>query len=185
MAASAQVASTKAQVQAAVFYLKFAKLGKKPLNHSKKSGVRRVIMRIGAVLDFEGGMLKKMKPPFIAGLGGTLGTGQQYLPWISRHDLIEALITPLKNQSMRGIFNAAAPQLITNAQFTKAFAKTLNRKAYLPAPEFLLNLLPGDMAKNIFLCDLKLDPSKLLNSGFTFKHTDITQCLQDLHKKHD
>ena len=149
----------------------------------EKNGVRRVIMRFGAVLDFEGGMLKKMKPAFMTGLGGTLGKGHQYLPWISREDLIEALIAPLKNHKMRGVYNAAAPQLITNSQFTKAFAETLKRPAYIPAPAFLLKLLPGEMAKNIFLCDLKLDSSKLLNSGFQFKHHDIVQCLKDLYKK--
>jgi NAD dependent epimerase/dehydratase family enzyme len=128
-------------------------------------------------------MLKKMKPAFMTGLGGTLGKGHQYLPWISREDLIEALIAPLKNHKMRGVYNAAAPQLITNSQFTKAFAETLKRPAYIPAPAFLLKLLPGEMAKNIFLCDLKLDSSKLLNSGFQFKHHDIVQCLKDLYKK--
>ena len=149
----------------------------------ERNGIRRVIMRIGAVLDFEGGMIKKMKFPFTTGLGGNLGSGQQYLPWISRHDLIEAFIAPLENTKMRGVYNTVAPQLITNATFTKAFAETLKRPAKVPVPEFLLKLLPGEMAKNLFLCDLKLDSSKLQESGFTFKHSDINQCLTDLHKK--
>ena len=110
-------------------------------------GVRVVHLRSGVVLSTEGGALAKMLPPFRLGIGGRLGDGTQWFPWIHIADVAGIVMHAIENESVRGPVNAVAPRIVTNAQFTRELASVLNRIAFLPAPEFALKLVFGEMAE--------------------------------------
>ncbi|WDE96785.1 TIGR01777 family oxidoreductase [Lentisphaera profundi] len=139
---------------------------------------RRVLLRTGVVLDPSGGMLAKIWPIFKLGLGGTLGLGKRYFPWISLRDMTNLIIHCIEDASLDGPINACAPQLITNKEFTQAISSHLNRPALLPIPSPLFKLLPKEMADDLFLCDLKIVPEKLNKSSFIFREPNINQLLK-------
>jgi hypothetical protein len=139
-------------------------------------GVRVVLPRIGIVLGKGGGMLGKVTPVFRAGLGGRLGSGTQYMPWIHLSDLIESLIHVIKTPSIKGPFVSASPYPITNRAFTGELAKALHRPAFIPAPIFILKMVLGEMS-GMLLNGQRLQPEKLLNSGFVFEFEHIQKAL--------
>lgn len=145
-------------------------------------GVRVARIRIGIVLDRQGGSLAKMLPAFKMGLGGVLGSGRQYMPWIHRQDLVRLIIFLLNNQNLSGAFNAAAPHPVTNAEFTRTLASNLGRPALLPVPGVALRALFGEMAQ-VLLTGAKMQPQRLLESGFEFTYPDLDQALSSILSK--
>lgn len=139
-------------------------------------GVRLAILRIGLVLDAGGGSLQKMLPPFKLGLGGRFGDGTQFMPWIHREDLVEAIVFLLKDESLSGPFNASAPKPVTNAEFTKTLAKTLHRPAIFPVPAFVLKAMLGEMSR-LLLTGADMRPARLEEAGFTFKYPTLDKAL--------
>lgn len=139
-------------------------------------GVRLAILRIGLVLDAGGGSLQKMLPPFKLGLGGRFGDGTQFMPWIHREDLVEAIVFLLKDESLSGPFNASAPKPVTNAEFTKTLAKTLHRLAIFPVPAFVLKAMLGEMSR-LLLTGADMRPARLEEAGFTFKYPTLDKAL--------
>ncbi len=149
----------------------------------QKAGVRVVHMRIGVVLDPAGGALQKAVSAFRLGLGGRFGSGKQYMSWIMREDLVRALIFALRNDTLSGPVNAVSPNPITNAEYTAKLGKALHRPTLLTAPEFLLRLVPGGVAEEMFLASIRAVPERLLAAGFEFLHPDIDSALQALLAK--
>ncbi|MCG5530350.1 TIGR01777 family oxidoreductase [Halorhodospira halochloris] len=145
-------------------------------------GVRVALVRIGLVLDRDGGSLAKMLPAFKMGLGGTLGSGKQYMPWIHREDLIRLIVFLLENEKLGGAFNASAPNPVTNAEFTRALAAKLSRPAILPVPELALKLIFGEMSR-VLLTGAKMKPQRLQESGFEFKYPELEQALSEIFDK--
>ncbi|NYS59750.1 TIGR01777 family oxidoreductase [Vreelandella salicampi] len=139
-------------------------------------GVRLAILRIGLVLDAGGGSLQKMLPPFKLGLGGRFGDGTQFMPWIHREDLVEAIVFLLKEESLSGPFNASAPHPVTNAEFTKTLAKTLNRPVIFPVPAFVLKAMLGEMSR-LLLTGADMRPARLEAAGFTFQYPTLDKAL--------
>ncbi|WP_075880556.1 TIGR01777 family oxidoreductase [Vreelandella massiliensis] len=139
-------------------------------------GVRLAIVRIGLVLDAGGGTLQKMLPPFKLGLGGRFGDGTQFMPWIHRDDLVEAILFLLKDDSLSGPFNASAPNPVTNAEFAQTLAKTLHRPAIFPAPAFVLKIALGEMAR-LLLTGADMRPKRLEEAGFTFQYPTLDKAL--------
>ncbi|MCL7928561.1 TIGR01777 family oxidoreductase [Halomonas llamarensis] len=139
-------------------------------------GVRLAILRIGLVLDAGGGSLQKMLPPFKFGLGGRFGDGAQFMPWIHREDLVEAIVFLLKEESLSGPFNASAPNPVSNAEFTKTLAKTLHRPAIFPVPAFVLKAMLGEMSR-LLLTGADMRPARLEAAGFTFQYPTLDKAL--------
>ncbi len=144
-------------------------------------GVRTVTLRIGVVLGKGGGALPRMLPPFRFGLGGPLGSGRQWMPWIALDDLC-ALVLHAVESDLSGPVNAVAPQPARNADFARALGRALGRPAVLPAPAFALKLALGEMAPALLLSSQRALPAKALASGFRFAHPDLDETLGYLLK---
>jgi uncharacterized protein len=136
--------------------------------------------RLAVVLTPHGGALAKMLPIFRWGLGGPLGSGQQYWSWITLDDVVRGLEWLLTRSSCRGAYNFSAPEPVTNAEFTRALARTVHRPAWLPAPRFGLRLAMGEMADAALLSSCRAVPARLLSSGFEFHHPQLDSALADL-----
>jgi uncharacterized protein (TIGR01777 family) len=139
-------------------------------------GLRVCVMRIGVVLDRDGGALAKMLPAFRLGAGGRLGTGRQYFPWIHREDMSAICQWLLENPKARGAYNASAPAPVTNAEFTAALGRALARPTMVPVPQAALKVLFGEMSELLLVSDRML-PKRLLDAGFTFRYPDLAAAL--------
>lgn len=145
-----------------------------------EAGVRVVNPRIGVVLDPRGGALKKMLPLFSLGLGGRLGDGGQWFPWISSFDLCDVLARCVADASLAGPVNAVAPKPVTNAEFTRTLGRVLARPAVLPAPGFALRVALGEMADEALLGGARVKPARLEAAGFAWRHPDLETALRAL-----
>lgn len=141
-------------------------------------GVRVVSLRIGVVLAREGGALALMRIPFSLGLGGRLGDGKQFFPWIHVEDLVAATLFALENGALRGAVNAVAPQAVRNLELTETLARVLRRPAKLPAPAFALRAALGPMAGEL-LGSRQVVPAKLVEAGFEFAHPTLEGALRE------
>jgi uncharacterized protein (TIGR01777 family) len=141
------------------------------------AGARVVLMRTAPVLSPSGGILGRLRPLFKVALGGRLGSGRQYFPWISLDDDIDAIRFLLQDGSISGPVNLTAPELITNADFTKALAAAVGRPALFAAPAFLMRAVLGQMAEEMVLTGPRARPAVLLAAGFQFRHSGIHEAL--------
>ncbi|KAL7288165.1 hypothetical protein TKK_0017719 [Trichogramma kaykai] len=139
---------------------------------------RRAIVRSGVVLGRTGGMIKQTFLPFFLGVGGPLGSGDQYMPWIHIKDLVNIFIHILKNDNVSGVYNGVAPELVTNAKFTKAFASALTRPAFFPVPGFLLKMLLNEERAKVMLEGQKVLPKRVLESGFKYEYPTIEEACK-------
>jgi uncharacterized protein (TIGR01777 family) len=144
------------------------------------AGIRVVNLRIGLVLSPHGGALRSLLPVFKTGLGGTLGSGNQYWSWIAITDLSRAITHALEKTSLSGPVNAVAPLPVTARDFARTLARTLGRPAFFPVPSFLLKLLPGGMGREMFLNSQRVSSEKLQKSGFVFEQPELERALQAL-----
>lgn len=144
---------------------------------AEEHGIRVVKLRIGAVLSRDGGALAKMLLPFKLGLGGKVGSGDQYFSWIALDDLLEVICFALTNDELKGPVNAVAPDPVTNAAFTKALGNVLHRSTIFSLPAFAVRLMFGEMADAIMVGGAQIFPEKLLALGFNFKYPDIQSAL--------
>lgn len=146
---------------------------------AEDAGVRAVSVRIGIVLDPEGGALAKMLPPFKLGVAGRLGDGRQWMPWIHAEDVVGILTLAANDASLRGPVNATAPGVVTNAELTRVLAKVLSRPAFLPVPRFGLRLAFGDLA-DALLASQRVLPTAATRAGYTFLFPELEPALRDL-----
>lgn len=142
-----------------------------------KAGIRVVHLRMGVVLGAGGGALAQMLPLFRLGLGGKLGSGRQWMSWISLADAIAAVLFALETPALTGPVNLTAPQPVTNAEFTRALARQLRRPAFLPAPAFALRMALGQMADEALLASTRAFPNRLTAAGFRFAHPTLGDAL--------
>jgi len=147
---------------------------------AQSAGIRVVHLRIGVVLTPLGGALARMLTSFRAGVGGRLGSGAQFMSWISLDDLLGAIVHCIATPSLDGPVNATAPTPVTNAEFTRTLGGVLHRPALLPVPAFALRLLLGEMADELLLCSARVLPRKLLASGFSFHHGELRTALAEI-----
>ena len=160
-----------------------ADLGKeweKATEPAAKKGIRVVILRIGVVLHPAGGALGRMLTPFKLGMGGRLGPGTQYFPWISLDDVVGAVVHGLTTDGIAGPVNAMAPNPITNLEFTKTLGKVLRRPTTFPMPAFAVRLAFGELADEALLSSVRAEPERLLDSGFEFQHPRLEGALRAL-----
>ncbi|MFM2485300.1 TIGR01777 family oxidoreductase [Celerinatantimonas yamalensis] len=140
---------------------------------------RVCLLRTGLVLGHDGGMLKQLLPAFRLGLGGVIGSGTQYQPWIHMHDMVRALEYLLNDPNCQGAFNLTAPAPVTNAQFTRSLAKRLHRPAIIRVPQFALKLALGEMSQ-LLLGGQRAIPEKLRQQGFQFMFKQLDEALIEL-----
>lgn len=143
-------------------------------------GIRLVFLRIGVALTPKGGALKKLLPAFQMGLGGPLGSGAQYISWISIDDLIRAIHYAIAEPSLAGPINLVAPAPVSNQAFSRTLARVLNRPAPLKVPAWAVRLAFGQMGKEIPLSSTRVVPEKLLQAGFSFRHPHLEGALRHL-----
>jgi len=141
-------------------------------------GVRVVHLRAGVVLSAVGGALSKMLPVFRLGLGGRIGSGHQYLSWIALDDVLGAILHVLATDSIRGPVNAVAPRPVTNADFARTLARVLGRPAWFSVPAGAARLLFGEMAEEMLLASTRVEPARLLETGFRFQYADLERALR-------
>lgn len=146
---------------------------------AEKMGIRVCIVRTGLVLASTGGVLQKMLLPFKLGLGGRLGSGEQYMPWIHISDMVNLLVFLATNNPLKGIFNACSPKPITNQAFTTELTKQLHRYALLPAPACVLKIALGEMSR-LLLTGQRAMPQRAIENGFSFKYTALAPALENI-----
>ncbi|MEU0495758.1 TIGR01777 family oxidoreductase [Mycobacterium sp. NPDC006124] len=141
------------------------------------AGVRVVLMRTGLVLSPSGGMLAKLKPLFALGLGARLGNGRQYMPWISLEDEVRALTFAVEHDDLAGPVNGTGPAPVTNAEFTAALGRALNRPTPMAVPAFALRAVLGELADEGLLGGQRAIPAALERAGFEFHHHTIGEAM--------
>jgi uncharacterized protein len=144
---------------------------------AQQSGTRVVLLRTGLVLSPVGGMLSRIRPLFSLGLGARLGNGKQYMPWISLEDEVRALLFAIGRDDMAGPVNLTGPAPVTNAEFTAALGRAVNRPTALLAPGFVLRTLLGEFAEEGLLGGQRAIPAALERAGFEFHHNTIREAL--------
>lgn len=143
-------------------------------------GIRTVILRIGIVLEKDGGPLSEFLFPFDFGIGGAIGSGKQWFSWIHRDDLIGLILYAIANNKIEGVINGTAPNPVTNYAFSKELGKAMKRPALMPIPSFILKIILGDMAEEIMLNGQKVMPQKALANGYKFRHDNIESALKSI-----
>lgn len=138
---------------------------------------RLVPIRTGLVLERDGGALPQMLPPFKFGVGGPVGSGRQYWPWIHRADWIELVRWAIDSSSVTGPLNATAPTPRTSSEFARALGRALHRPAFMPAPAFALRLMLGEMADALLLSGQRAVPAKAERMGFSFRYSRVEDAL--------
>jgi uncharacterized protein (TIGR01777 family) len=141
---------------------------------------RVALVRTGIVLDRRGGALPKMLPPFQMFVGGPLGTGTQYMPWIHKDDWVRLVSWIVTAEGARGPVNATSPGPVTNAEFSKALGRVLKRPSLLPAPAFALRFALGEMADALLLSGQRALPVRATDLGFTFRYSNIDEALANV-----
>ncbi|HJR32441.1 MAG TPA: TIGR01777 family oxidoreductase [Pseudomonas sp.] len=142
-------------------------------------GIRVILIRTGLVLSAEGGFLSRLLLPFKLGLGGPIGNGRQWMPWIHIDDQIALIDFLLHRNEASGPYNACAPKPVRNREFAKTLGSVLHRPAFMPMPAFALKVGLGELSL-LLLGGQRATPVRLLQAGFTFQFTDLRAALDDL-----
>lgn len=143
---------------------------------AEQFGVRVATPRTGLVLAKNGGMIGKMLLPFRLFVGGPIGNGKQFLPWIHIDDVVRGMLFPIKNNNFRGEYNLVAPSPVTMTEFARTFGSVLHRPSWIPVPSFVLKAMFGEGGK-VILSGQRALPKKLLSAGFIFSHADLKNAL--------
>jgi len=142
--------------------------------------IRRVIFRTGLVLGPNGGVLKRLIPPFRFFLGGTFGPGTQWVSWIHLSDVCRAMEFAITRKQVSGVYNLTAPQPITNRQMTQAMGKILNRPTFFALPSWIIKIRLGEMGEELLLAGQQAVPNRLIHDGFNFGFPDLNSALTDI-----
>ena len=141
-------------------------------------GIRTVLLRNGIVLSKDGGALGTMITPFKFGVGGVVGSGKQWMSWVSLDDMIAVINFAIENEKLRGAVNVVSPNPVTNEEFTKTLGEVLYRPTFLPLPEFAVNLMFGEMGDALLIDSTKVLPKRLLDAGYKFKFSELKPALE-------
>jgi uncharacterized protein (TIGR01777 family) len=144
---------------------------------ARRAGIRTCLMRFGMVLSSQGGALASMVPPFKMGMGGRIGSGEQYMSWIGIGDLVRAVEFLITHNELEGPINIVSPYPVTNQEFTRELGRKLGRPTFFPLPAFLARIVFGEMADDLFLASQRVEPDKLIRAGFTFNEGTLKAAL--------
>jgi uncharacterized protein (TIGR01777 family) len=145
---------------------------------ARKAGVRVFMPRIGMVLSREGGALKKMLPPFKWGLGGKIGSGEQWISWIAMTDLVRLILRALDDKNIAGVYNAVAPEPVRNRHFVEALGHALHRPTVVPLPAFAVKAMFGRMGVETVLASTRVIPMRLQNIEYRFEYPELEIALE-------
>jgi hypothetical protein len=145
-------------------------------------GIRTVLLRNAIVLSKDGGALGTMLTPFKLGVGGIIGTGKQWMSWVSLDDVVSIINLALEDEKLRGAVNVASPNPVTNEEFTKTLGEVLYRPTFIPLPEFAVNLVFGEMGDALLIDSTRVEPKRLIDAGYKFKFTDLKSALENAVK---
>jgi uncharacterized protein (TIGR01777 family) len=148
-----------------------------------QADIRTAHIRTGIVLSPKGGALKAMLPPFKLGLGGRTGSGRQWMSWIDLQDMVGAIHHILKNDLIQGAVNLVAPKPVRNADFARTLASVLSRPAIFPMPAFMVKTIFGEMGEALLLGSQKVEPGKLISSGYPFRYRELRASLEGMLKR--
>lgn len=162
------------------FFSEVCREWEKATLQASQSGVRVVHLRIGMVLSGEGGALQRMLTPFKLGLGGKVGSGNQYISWITLEDVLGVIRRAIEDESLRGPVNTVGPQPVTNEEFTKALGHVLGRPTIFVVPAFAARLAFGEIADAALLASTRVEPARLKEVGYQFKHPEIEGALRSV-----
>ena len=145
-----------------------------------RRGIRVVHLRTGLVLSSKGGALEKIVLPFKFGAGGRIGSGKQYMSWITLDDLCAAILHCIQAGGLHGPVNTVSPSPVTNEEFTRILGRVLSRPTLFPLPTFAARIALGEMADELLLSSNRVEPARLLASGFGFRHKELEPALREL-----
>ena len=149
-------------------------------NLSDQIPTRRVIIRSGVVLGSEGGIIQRVYIPFFLGLGGPIGSGNQFFPWIHIDDLVNMFLFAASNEKVVGVLNGVAPQVVTNKEFSKALGSAMFRPSFIPLPEKVIELAFGKERASMMTEGQKVIPKRVLDYGFNYKFPDIASACKNI-----
>ncbi len=166
------------------FVAEVCKVWEKSIQSVKTQGVRLVTIRTGVVLSTQGGAFPLLLLPHKLFVGGPMGKGQQWLPWIHLEDEVQAIQFLMENSQAHGVYNLCAPEAVTNRTMSKTIGKAIKRPSFLPVPAFALRLLLGETA-SLVLDSQRQRPQRLQDAGFTFTHPELLAAIRHLiqHKQ--
>ncbi len=141
-------------------------------------GIRLVVLRLGMILSSAGGALRQMLPPFRFGIGGRLGSGTQYLGWLTLDDLLEIISFTLLHSSLGGTINAVSPNPVTNGEFTRILARALGRPAVFSVPSLAIRMMLGEMGEQLLLASARVVPARLIEAGYQFRYPELEPALR-------
>jgi uncharacterized protein (TIGR01777 family) len=150
----------------------------KATGQAEAKGIKTIHTRFGIILDEKGGALERMLTPFRMGVGGKVGNGKQWMSWIALDDVISALRFLIDQPGSEGPVNFTAPNPVTNADFTEALGNVLSRPTLFSVPAFAARLAFGEMADELLLSSAKVEPERLKESGYQFKHPELSSALK-------
>lgn len=160
------------------FLAKVCKEWEAESRRAEDMGIRTVLLRTGIVLSKDGGALATMLTPFKLGVGGVVGSGKQWMSWVSLDDVVAIINFALENESLRGAVNLVSPNPVTNEEFTKTLGSVLYRPTFLPLPEFAVNLVFGEMGDALLLASTRVIPKRLVDAGYEFKYVALKAAIE-------
>ncbi|MBI5675585.1 MAG: TIGR01777 family protein [Nitrospirae bacterium] len=168
---------TEDTLPASDFLARVCKAWEEEALKAQESGIRVVLIRIGGVLEADGGALPKMMTPFKFFLGGPVGSGKQWFSWIHRNDVLGIIKYALENESLSGPLNATAPNPVTNREFSSTLGDAIHRPSWLAVPSFIVKLTLGELG-GMLLTGQRVLPEKIVRSGYKFKYHDLEDALK-------
>ena len=145
---------------------------------AERLGMRTVILRTGLVLTKHGGLIKQLALPFKLGLGGPIGSGEQFMSWIHLDDEVALILWALDNDQVSGVVNATAPNPVTNRELSKALGRALHRPAVMPVPKFAVAVLRGGELADVVAGGARVLPRRATDLGFEFRYTEIDPAME-------
>ncbi|CAN5593418.1 hypothetical protein BH18ACI3_BH18ACI3_18030 [soil metagenome] len=149
---------------------------------AEDSGIRTVLLRTGIVLSKDGGALATMLTPFRFGVGGIIGSGKQWMSWVSLDDVVGIINFAIENENLRGAVNVTSPNPVPNEEFTKTLGDVLYRPTFLPLPEFAVNLVFGEMGDALLIHSTRVAPKRMQESGYKFIFPNLKSALENAVK---
>lgn len=174
---------TEASAPGTGFLAEVAEKWEEATTASVQADIRTAHIRTGIVLSTNGGALAAMLTPFKLGLGGRVGSGQQWMSWIDVQDMVGAIHHILKNDLIQGAVNLVAPKPVRNEEFAKTLANVLSRPAILPMPAFAVKAVFGEMGEALLLGSQRVEPGKLISSGYPFRYRELRRSLEGMLKR--
>ncbi|MGI8811855.1 MAG: TIGR01777 family oxidoreductase [Pyrinomonadaceae bacterium] len=173
---------TESSAPGDTFLSEVSKAWENESRRAEDAGVRTVLLRTGIVLSKDGGALAAMLTPFKFGVGGVIGSGKQWMSWISIDDVVRVFGFALEKDDLRGAVNVVSPEPVTNEVFTKTLGDVLHRPTILPLPAFAINMIFGEMGDALLLASTRVQPERLIDAGYAFEYTNLKKAIENAVK---